>query len=261
MATHLVIPDPHATPDHPNTRFDFLGKLILDRRPDAVICLGDWANMDSLCSYDKGKKSFEGRRWLADVEASHDANRRLMAPLREYNNRKRELKEKQYRPSFYMLGGNHDDGRISKVVQDSPEYEGLVDIDALDYEGWGWEYIPFKENLELDGVTYCHYQPSGVMGNPISGFNIGRLLLNKLHKSCTVGHSHLWSEATDMVGDSRRIWGLSAGCYLDYTPTYATHVKKWWWAGAVLKHGVRDGDYDMERLSLRKLTELYGSTE
>ena len=37
----LVIPDGHAHPDYDNDRFDYLGRFILDQRPDTIVCIGD----------------------------------------------------------------------------------------------------------------------------------------------------------------------------------------------------------------------------
>ena len=70
MTTHLVIPDQHAHPDNNNDRFEWLGKLIVDLKPDVVINLGDMADMPSLCTYDKGTKGFEGRRYKQDVNST-----------------------------------------------------------------------------------------------------------------------------------------------------------------------------------------------
>ena len=49
----LIIPDCHAHPDYDNNRFDWLGNLIIEERPDTILCLGDLADMPSLSSYDK----------------------------------------------------------------------------------------------------------------------------------------------------------------------------------------------------------------
>ena len=35
--------------------------------------MGDFASMDSLSSYDKGKKSLKGRRYKKDIDHAHDA--------------------------------------------------------------------------------------------------------------------------------------------------------------------------------------------
>ena len=59
MATHLVIGDPHCTPSASNERFTWAGRMARDIKADKVICMGDFASMESLSSWDRGKKSFD----------------------------------------------------------------------------------------------------------------------------------------------------------------------------------------------------------
>ena len=59
---HLVIPDVQAKPGVPLEHLDWLGQYIVAKKPDVVVCLGDFADMESLSSYDVGKRSYEGRR-------------------------------------------------------------------------------------------------------------------------------------------------------------------------------------------------------
>ena len=66
MSVHLVVPDIHAHPDHNNDRADWLGKLILDIKPDVVVNIGDMWDMPSMSSYDKGTKGFYGRSYRKD---------------------------------------------------------------------------------------------------------------------------------------------------------------------------------------------------
>ena len=70
---HLVIGDSHAKPGISNRRFEWLGKLILDEKPDVIIDIGDFEDMPSLSSYDVGKKSYEGRRYIKDLESAWEA--------------------------------------------------------------------------------------------------------------------------------------------------------------------------------------------
>ena len=56
MTTHLVIGDPHCTPSASNERFTWAGRMAKDLKVDKVICMGDFASMDSMSSYDKKKK-------------------------------------------------------------------------------------------------------------------------------------------------------------------------------------------------------------
>jgi hypothetical protein len=78
---HLVIPDPHAHFQHHNKRAEWLGKLILDIKPDAVINIGDTWDMPSLSHYDKGRKGFQGRTYRADIDAGIDFNDRLWSTV------------------------------------------------------------------------------------------------------------------------------------------------------------------------------------
>ena len=50
--------------------------------------------MESLSSYDIGKKSFEGKRYIKDVESAKEAMQCLMSPLYEFNSRAKKNKEK-----------------------------------------------------------------------------------------------------------------------------------------------------------------------
>ena len=70
----LVIPDVQAKQGHSFAYLNRLGHYIVEKKPDKIICLGDFADMPSLSSYDAGKKSFEGRRYVLDIEASKSSS-------------------------------------------------------------------------------------------------------------------------------------------------------------------------------------------
>ena len=52
MKTAVVFTCAHSDPSVPNDRFDWLGNLLYDIRPDYVVDLGDGADLKSLNSYD-----------------------------------------------------------------------------------------------------------------------------------------------------------------------------------------------------------------
>jgi len=166
LTTHLVIPDVQAKPGNNFTFLNNIGKYIVDKKPDTIICIGDFADMPSLSSYDKGKKSFEGRRYLADIQASHEAMEALLEPLVEFNLKAKRNKEKRYYPRMVLTLGNHEH-RISRATELQPELEGVLDLSHLDYEDYGWEVYPFLEVVHVDGVAYSHYFTSGVLGRPL----------------------------------------------------------------------------------------------
>src|SRR5713226_8035183 len=135
---HFILPDCQVKPGH---NFDYLtriGRYIVDHQPDTIINIGDFADLPSLSSYDVGKKSFEGRRYKADVEASHDAMSALLQPLIEFNNKARKNGKKIYRPKMVLTLGNHEN-RINRVVDGDPKLDGTISVDDLGYESYGWE--------------------------------------------------------------------------------------------------------------------------
>jgi hypothetical protein len=86
MSTNLIIPYSHAKPDVKNDRYDWLGKLILDVKPDKIINLGDMADMYSLNEYEKGTKAFvETASYDDDIDAVREANERSYCLLGTYH--------------------------------------------------------------------------------------------------------------------------------------------------------------------------------
>ena len=82
-STHLVIPDCHAHADYPNDRADWVGKLIVDLKPDVVVNLGDMWDLPSFSSYDKGRAKFHGRSYRKDLDAGLEFDDRLWGPLKK----------------------------------------------------------------------------------------------------------------------------------------------------------------------------------
>ena len=252
MKTHMVIGDAHAKPGVSNDRFEWLGHMAVDQRPDVIVDMGDWADMESLCSYDKGHKSFEGRRYQKDVAAARDARERFAAPIAEYN---RRYPKDAYKPRLIALGGNHDQGRIERVCQLQPEFDGVISVTDLGAEEYGWEWHNFLEPVSIDGVNYVHYSISGVKALPIG---TAAFLLSKRHVSMTTAHSHLFDYAVQTCGDGRKIAGLIAGCYFEHQERYAGRANGLWWRGVVMCHDVKDGFYDLEQVRIQRIKKVYG---
>ncbi len=175
-----------------------------------VVCIGDMADMPSLSSYDKGTKGFEGRRYQRDIESVKDAQIKLFNPIRRYNSKASITK--RYTPRWVMCLGNHEE-RINRLSSASPELDGTVTMSNLTYNIFGWEVHDFKKTVTIDGIAFSHFFPSGLLGNAISGENIGANLVKKLHMSAVQGHSHLFSVYEHTRPDKNKIFGLSVGCY------------------------------------------------
>lgn len=250
---HLVIPDPHAHYQHHNKRAEWVGELIADVKPDVVICLGDGADMPSLASYDKGKRSFQGRTYQADIDAHTDFQERLWDRVR---------RRKKAMPRSVYLIGNHEH-RITRAIEMSPELDGAISLKDLSLDTWYNETVHYAGQtpgvIEIDGITYGHYFISGIMGRPLGGEHPATTIVTKKLSSATCGHMHIadWSTRTNLNG--HRIMGCVAGCYQDYDSDWAGVINGLWWRGVVIKHGVERGNYDPEFVSLDRIRQEYGT--
>jgi len=252
---HLVIPDVQVKGNQTDFRFlERIGMYIVEKQPDKVVCLGDFSDMESLSSYDKGKKSFEGRRYRKDVEASHRANEALWKPLRAYNDKQRKNGKKQYNPEKLLLLGNHED-RIARAVNDDPKLEGVLSIGDLKYESFGWQVAPFLDVRVVDGIAYSHYFTSGLMGRPVG---TAAAQLSKKHMSCIAGHQQGLQIATGHRADGKRLTSIIAGSCYEHKEDYLGPQGNEHWRGFLVLHEVNDGQFDLMPVSLEYMEKKYG---
>lgn len=243
---HLVIPDSHAHPDFSNERYTYLSRLIHDIGPDVVIDIGDWFDMASLCSYDKGTRGFHGRRYQADIASGVEAQDRVLTPLRKF---KKKL------PRFVRCLGNHEH-RIIRAIDREPELlEGTVGLSDLQSKEYKWEEFPFLEVVNIDGINYSHYFVSGVMGRPVSS---ARALLNHQAASCVMGHTHTFDYALRTNIEGKTNQALFCGVFQDYTPPFASATDYMWRRGVLVLRNVEDGNFDIEWISMERLKREYG---
>jgi len=253
LSTHLVIPDSHAHPDYSNERFTWLGRLIVDLKPDVVIHLGDFVDMPSLCTYEERTREFEGRRYHKDVTSAIDAQEKLFAPIKA---------AKKKRPRFILLEGNHEH-RISRAVNtDHHKLDGVISIDDLEFDKFGWEFISYNGATPgiviVDGVAYAHYFASGIMNRAIGGEHPAYQMLMKQYMSCTQGHMHTTDFCIRTKADGDKIYGLVAGVYQDYYADWAGEANELWWRGVVVKRNVNNGMYDPEWIGIDRIRRQYG---
>ena len=223
----------------------------MEKKPEKIICLGDFADMPSLSSYDVGKKVFEGRRYTKDIGAAKDAMSAFLGPIREFNNKAKRNKEKLYRPELHLTLGNHCD-RITRAINNDPKLEGLISLKDLGYEEFGWKVYPFLDVVVIDGIAYSHYFTSGLMGRPATTANAQ---LNKTHMSSVSGHQHGLQIATGKTGDGKLIHSIIAGSCYEHDEDYLGKQGNNHWRGALMLNDVNDGDFDIMPLRLKYLME------
>lgn len=249
--TYLIIPDQHAHPDHNNDRADYLAEFIIDLKPDVVVNMGDAADMPSLSDYDKGKRSFVGRSYKADIEAHLDFQERLWGPVRS---------TKKKMPYRVYLEGNHEH-RVERALDYSPELSGTIGFHDYDFESYYHDVIRYEGSLpgiwKSDGILFAHFFPAGVSGRPLGGNSPARMMQLKNKVSCVASHIHTLDLATERNIDGRTVNCLVAGCYQDYVNDWAGPIGRYWRAGVAVLHNVRDGDFDFQWVSLETLKNIY----
>lgn len=255
MTTHLVLPDMQVKDGVDLSYLDWVGKYIVDKKPDVIINIGDFADMPSLSMYDVGKKSFEGRRYKKDIDVTRQAMDRLLAPLRAFNEKAKKNKEKQYKPKMVLTLGNHEE-RILRAVESDPKLDGTMSINDLGYAEAGWTVIPYLTPVVIDGVVYCHYFTSGVMGRPVAS---AAALLSKRHMSAVMGHVQHRGIAYANKADGQQITGLFVGCCYLHDEDYLGSQGNKYWRGIWMLHEVENGSFDECPISLNFLRLKYGS--
>lgn len=247
----MLLPDVQAKP---GVNFDYLariGQYAVDKRPDVIVCIGDFADFPSLSSYDKGKKSFEGRRFTKDVEAAKDAMCAFLTPMWEHN---KANPGDQFKPRMVMTLGNHEN-RVNRAIEDDPKLEGLISIESsLEYEVDGWEVYDFLEVVEIEGIAFSHYFQTGVMGRPASS---AQAQLNKKHQSCIAGHQQGLQMVCSTTASGRLIWSVIIGSCYEHDEGYMGPQGNAHWRGFLMMHDCRDGTFDPMPVSLNYINQRY----
>lgn len=251
MTKHLILPDVQAKFGQDFSFLTCIGNYIIAKKPEVIVCLGDFADMESLSSYDIGKKSFEGKRYTKDIAAAKCAMDALLTPLREFNSKAKRNKEKLYKPRLVLTLGNHEN-RITRAVENDPKLEGLIKYDDLPYQDW--EVHDFLSPVFIDGIAYCHYFPTGVMGRPAT---TASAMVSKLHMSCIAGHQQGKQVAYGKRPDGSTITCIIAGSCYEHNEAYMDHQTNQHFRGILVAHEVNNGSFDEMFVSLKYLKENY----
>ena len=240
----FVIPDVQSKPGVSPKFLNGVGRYIADKQPDHVVCIGDFADMSSLSSYDKGKKAFEGRRYIMDIDAAELAMSTLRLAMDSNG---------PFKGQMHMLYGNHED-RIDRAVENQPELEGTLGLEDLAYKVYGWKTYPFLVPMSLGGVVFCHYFVSGAMGRPIA---TAQRLISTKHQSCIAGHQQGKQVAYGYRGDGKAITSIIAGSCYEHNEAYMGPQGNKHWRGMIGLHEVKDGEFDEMFVSLNYLRTRY----
>ena len=253
MIKHLVIPDTQVKPNGSVEHLKWAGQYAVDKKPDVIVHLGDHWDMPSLSVYDVGKKSFEGRRYADDIKAGIAGMEAFLEPIREEQQRLIDGKRKRWNPRLVFTLGNHEQ-RIERAIESDAKLDGLIGYADLKLEEMGWEVYDFLEPVTINGIVYCHYFTSGVMGRPVSS---AKLMLSKKMMSCVMGHVQDRDIAYGRRADGSNVTGLFAGIYYTHDEGYLTPQTNGSWAGIWMFNEVNNGSFDELPISLNYLRRKY----
>ena len=127
-----LIGDAHDGPGIPKERFEWIGKHIAERKHDAVVQIGDFCSLDSLCKYEPND-TLKGKHkpsYTEDMESFKEAVDTLNHGIRNH------------RCPLHVCLGNHED-RLSSFVDRHPEIvNALEDTPYTVLGDRGWNYSP-----------------------------------------------------------------------------------------------------------------------
>lgn len=253
MTTHLVIPDVQFRPGDDTGFLTAIGNYIVEKQPDRLVCLGDFADMPSLSSWDVGKKSFEGRRYVNDVKATKEGMGALINPIKDFNEKARKNGKKLYRPDMDLTLGNHEH-RTDRAVNGDAKLEGVLSVRDLGYETYGWKVHPFLDVVVRDGIAYSHYFVTGVAGRAAS---TAAAQFRKTNMSCIAGHQQGLQIHTGGRADGARLTSIIAGSCYEHDEDYLGPQGNKHWRGILVLHEVHEGEFDLMPVSLRFLKKHY----
>ncbi len=233
-------------PTTPIKHINWLAHYALLKRPDVIVCIGDFADMASLYD-DKNKLSYEGRRYKDDIESAVAAMQTFVQPFKDFNNTVADIRL-MYKPELHFFLGNHE-YRIIKAQQQDPKLAGTLSIDHLRLQEMGWRVHKFIYPEIIDGVAYSHYFPSGPKGLAISS---ARKMLQQLHMSAVCGHVPGRDIAYDLRGDGTPMTAIISGSFYSHDEHYVIGPQDHW-RGFYMLHEVRDGAFDEMAVSLNYL--------
>jgi hypothetical protein len=246
-----VIPDCQVKEGVSLDHLEWASDYIADKRPDEIICIGDFADMESLSSYDKGKKSYEGRSYQRDILV---AKRAMSLLLSRFKNPKIHISSNSaYKPKLILLLGNHEE-RILRTIELDRILDGTISISDLGYTEAGWTVHPYLSVYSSRGISFSHYFTSGVLGRPVSS---ARALLTKKHNSTVMGHVQKRDIAYDYTSDGKQITGIFVGAFYQHDEAYLNPQTNKHWRGIWMLHDCKDGEFDEMPISIKYLKERF----
>lgn len=243
-----VLPDAQVMPGVPLEHLAWYGTYIAEKKPDVIVCIGDFGDFPSLSKFGRGERDFAQHRYSKDIASFHEGMQLFLVPI--YAAMEADPK---WRPAMEFCEGNHE-SHIDRITQEFPILEGTIDKSDLGLEEYGWRVHAFMQPISIGGVAFCHYFPSGVMGRPIT---TAQAILTKMHMSAFAGHQQGRETAYARRADGGGLTAIISGSFYQHQYKYLSPFTNAHWRGAYFLHQVKDGQFDEMAISIDYLRRRY----
>lgn len=242
----LIVGDAHFEPHQSLRRAKWLGRMVADHRPDAVVFIGDCCSFDSLGLFAKpGGTEYAAQRYWDDIYALNTA-------LEIYH----EFLD-GYECDHIVIEGNHEN-RIQRWLDDNVKWQGndeqppVISYTHMDFEQRGYLWVPYLQPLEIAGFNAVHElrTPKGMAAG---AKYIARWCLNNLPGSWFWGHSHF----KDIAHEARGM-AINVGCFFEHEMAYSNFANRFYDRGIMILNNAKDGFADEEWWSMERIRARYG---
>lgn len=250
---HFIIPDIQARPNVHLDHCDWIGRAIVDYRPDVVINLGDTWDFPSLNAHEQpGSVPMEGQRYQDDLAAGAEAFRRLSEPMDAEIKRRRDKHRARWEPRKIFCMGNHE-LRADRAASNDPKFFGHIGSNNCDTRDW--ERHGFLSRVWVDGICYSHFFQNTHSSRPLGGEITNRL--NKIGCSFVQGHEQGFRYGTRITASGATWHGIVAGSAYTHIEDYRGAQGQRHWRGVVVLNEVENGDFCIMPLTLSYLCRKY----
>jgi len=245
----LVIPDTQVKAGVDIRHIEACGNYIAVHKPDVIVVIGDWWDMQSLSRYGT-KLELEGTRVVDDLQVGVDAMNALFKPIQT-----KWLKQ-YYKPRKIFCTGNHDPSvRIQRLYDDYPQLEGIIKEPKL--SDWGFEVYDFLEVAVIEGIRFSHYfqNSHSAKKSPLGGM-IDTMIKNAGF-SFVQGHQQGLKIGKHYLGDGTVRIGIVAGSFYQHKERFMGTQGNEHWSGIIHLRNAKNGTADIAEIGIATMLEEY----
>lgn len=237
-------PDAHCVPGHDARPVAAIARWFAEEGVDFVVNIGDFSDMPSLSSYDKGKRKMEGNRVAVDLAYTEECVALFDQQLGGHD------------PYKIMTLGNHEE-RLLRLEADDAQMEGAFGDDPWGYHAAGYHVYDYLDIVKINGVAFSHafVNPESLMGSIQGGS--ANIRMKNIGFPHVAGHQHgPLIHGQRMLGDGKPLSTLIIGCAHTENHSYWGKGKEVYRGAAILRN-VRNGSYDPDIRYLGNIMDQY----